>query len=59
MTGNTALVLIDLYNDFLHPKGKLTALQADSLAESNTIEHLHQAVAVARSAKISVYYSLH
>ena len=58
-TPQTALILIDVYNDFLHPQGKTTAALSESLAESNTITHLHGALAIARSAKMPVYYSLH
>ena len=59
MAEKTALILIDVYNDFLHPKGKANADLADSLASSHTIEHIRQALETARSAKIPVYYSLH
>lgn len=59
MAEKTALVLIDIYNDFLHPEGKATGALAQSLAESKTIEHIRQALATARSARIPVYYSLH
>jgi len=59
MNHKTALVLIDVYNDFLHPKGKATAALAESLADSNTIEHLQQLLKKARSAKVPVFYSLH
>ncbi|KAH7316937.1 Isochorismatase-like protein [Stachybotrys elegans] len=55
----TALVLIDVYNDFLHPDGKATAALSDSLTASGTIKHIQQALTAARSAKIPVYYSLH
>ena len=59
MPQETALILIDVYNDFLHPKGKATGALAESLANSKTIEHIQQALRAARSAKIPVYYSLH
>ena len=59
MPQETALILIDVYNDFLHPKGKATGALAESLANSKTIEHIQQALRTARSAKIPVYYSLH
>ena len=55
----TALILIDVYNDFLHPDGKATAALADSLAEASTIDHLKAALGHARRANIPVYYSLH
>jgi nicotinamidase-related amidase len=59
MAEKTALVLIDVYNDFLHPDGKATAALNDSLIHSKTIEHIQQALQAARAAKIPVYYSLH
>lgn len=59
MPGNTAVIIIDPYNDFLHPKGKLSGMLADSLAETNTIKHLQEMVAAARAHKIPIYYGLH
>ena len=59
MAEKTALILIDVYNDFLHPNGKVTGALADSLESSKTIEHLQKALQAARSARIPVYYSLH
>ncbi|KAK5127602.1 hypothetical protein LTR85_006942 [Meristemomyces frigidus] len=59
MLEKTALVLIDVYNDFLHPDGKSTAALSESLTKFNTIEHIQQAMHAARSANIPVYYSLH
>lgn len=59
MPGNTAVVIIDPYNDFLHPKGKLNGLLADSLKETDTIKHLQEMVAAARAHKIPIYYGLH
>jgi len=59
MAAKTALVLIDVCNDFLHPDGKATGALADSLANSKTVDHIQQALKVARSNKIPVYYSLH
>jgi nicotinamidase-related amidase len=55
----TAILLIDPYNDFLHPKGKLNDLLAASLAETNTIAHLHDLVSAARTRKLPIYYGLH
>ncbi|KAK3678815.1 hypothetical protein LTR78_001268 [Recurvomyces mirabilis] len=59
MPEKTALVLIDVYNDFLHPGGKANAALGESLEASNTTEHIKLALRVARSAGIPVYYSLH
>lgn len=59
MARKTALILIDVYNDFLHPDGKATAALDASLTNSDTIAHIQQALQAARTAKIPVYYSLH
>jgi nicotinamidase-related amidase len=56
---HTAIILIDPYNDFLHPEGKMNPALADSLAETNTVKHLRDLLTVARSSKIPVYYGLH
>lgn len=56
---NTAIILIDPYNDFLHPKGKLTALLADSIKDTDTITHLLSVVATAREKNIPIFYGLH
>ncbi|MCJ1246826.1 hypothetical protein MMC30_004035 [Trapelia coarctata] len=56
---NTAVILIDPYNDFLHPEGKLNSLLAESLKETDTITHIKQAVAAARAHKLPIYYGLH
>jgi len=59
MTGTTAIVIMDPYNDFLHPKGKLNGLLAESMKETDTILHLKELVAAARVHKIPIYYGLH
>lgn len=58
-TSNTAVVIIDPYNDFLHPEGKLNGLLAESLKETDSIKHLKELVAAARANKIPIYYGLH
>ncbi|CAD6448454.1 ecb77a03-a94c-42bc-a7a0-b8805ec4927c [Sclerotinia trifoliorum] len=58
-TAKTAIVLIDPYNDFLHPEGKANQLLAESMADTNTIFHLKNLVTVARAHKIPIYYGLH
>jgi nicotinamidase-related amidase len=58
MPSNTAII-IDPYNDFLHPRGKLNGLLADSLKETDTITHLKELVTSARLHKIPIYYGLH
>jgi nicotinamidase-related amidase len=56
---NTAIVLIDPYNDFVHPKGKLNGMLADSMAETQTLTHLQELVKAARAANIPIFYGLH
>ncbi|KAF4919211.1 Peroxyureidoacrylate/ureidoacrylate amidohydrolase RutB [Colletotrichum viniferum] len=54
----TALVLVDPYNDFLHPEGALTPHLLD-LQEKSTVENIRSAVTAARSQSIPIYYGLH
>jgi nicotinamidase-related amidase len=56
---HTAVVITDPYNDFLHPKGKLYGLLADSLKEKDTIAHIKQLLDAARAHNIPVYYGMH
>lgn len=56
---NTVLILIDPYNDFLHPEGRLTRTLQDSLDHNNTIEHMCEAVTAARKNGICIFYGLH
>ncbi|KIW19986.1 hypothetical protein PV08_00561 [Exophiala spinifera] len=58
-TANTGIVLIDPYNDFLHPEGKMYFATKEDLGRKNTIAHLKELVAFARSRKIPIYYGLH
>lgn len=55
----SAIVLIDPYNDFLHPNGKLNPRIRDSLQQANTISNLYTLLRVARERKIPVFYCLH
>jgi nicotinamidase-related amidase len=55
----TAIVMIDPYNDFLHPKGKLNSLLAESLKDSNSIANLQKLVRSAREHHIPIFYGLH
>ncbi|KAF2094072.1 Isochorismatase hydrolase [Rhizodiscina lignyota] len=56
---HTAVVLVDPYNDFLHPDGKLYPAVKDSLQASDSIKHMKRLVEVARAAHIPIYYGLH
>jgi isochorismate hydrolase len=55
----TALLLIDPYNDFLHPKGKAYPALAESLHHTQTIPHLLSLVKTVRNAQIPIFYCLH
>lgn len=55
---NTAVVLVDPYNDFLHPDGKLTPRLQD-LQDNDTIKHMEELVSAARHHGIPIYYGLH
>ncbi|KAI3337066.1 Isochorismatase hydrolase [Xylariaceae sp. AK1471] len=56
---NTALLLVDPYNDFLHEEGKLYHRLAESIKDSDTIKHLFEAVKAARKAGIPIFYCMH
>lgn len=59
MITDTAIVLIDPYNDFLHEDGKLYAMVADSLKKTNTIANMHLLIQTARASEIPIFYGLH
>jgi nicotinamidase-related amidase len=59
MSSKTALILIDPYNDFLHPEGKLYPALSDSLSKTNAIAHLKAVVKSARAKGIPVFYCMH
>ena len=56
---NTAVVLIDPYNDFLHPDGKLYGLIKESLETTDSVTHMKEAVTAAREKHIPIFYGLH
>jgi nicotinamidase-related amidase len=56
---NTAIVLIDIYNEFLHPNGKIHSLVNESMTATSTVSHLEELVSVARRVHIPIYYALH
>lgn len=56
---DTAIILIDPYNDFLHHDGKLNSMIRDSLEKTDTISNLHKLLKVARDQKIPIFYGLH
>ncbi|CEJ87320.1 hypothetical protein VHEMI04377 [[Torrubiella] hemipterigena] len=59
MIPNTAIVLIDPLNDFLHPSGKLYPLVKDSLEAYDALNHIKQVIAAGRAANVPIYYGLH
>jgi len=59
MAVKTAVLLIDPYNDFLHPQGKAHAAISDSLDRSGTIPNLRKLLATARKLGVPVFYCMH
>ncbi|KAI0428608.1 Isochorismatase-like protein [Xylaria sp. FL1042] len=56
---NTAVLLVDPYNDFLHEQGKLYGRLAESIHDSDTIAHLFEVVKAARTTGVPVFYCMH
>lgn len=59
VSDKTAVVLVDVYNEFLHPEGKINSFVSESMAASNTIQHLTDLVDAARKFRVPIYYALH
>lgn len=59
MANNTAILLVDPYNDFLHPEGKVTPGLTESLTASGTVEALKALVTTAHKHKLPIFYCLH
>lgn len=55
----TAVLLIDPYNDYIHPSGKVYSLCQASLEASDTITHMKTLVAAARANNIPIFYCMH
>jgi nicotinamidase-related amidase len=55
---NTAVLLIDPYNDYIHPDGKVYDLCETSLKDTNTIAHMKALVQAARANNIPIFYCL-
>ena len=55
----TALLLVDPYNDFLSEGGKLHGLAKPVAEAVHTLEHMREVVAAARAADIQVFYVPH
>jgi nicotinamidase-related amidase len=55
----TGLLLVDPYNDFLSEGGKLNGLAKPVADAVDTVKHLHEIVAAARSVGIQIFYVPH
>ncbi|MBG6185406.1 nicotinamidase-related amidase [Arthrobacter sp. CAN_A214] len=55
----TALVLTDPQNDFLSPDGVTWELVGNSVRENNTVEHIDQLLAAAKTTGYKVFISPH
>jgi nicotinamidase-related amidase len=56
---NTALVITDPQNDFLHENGAAWKVVEESVKENNTIEHLEYLFKAAKKAGLKVFISPH
>jgi hypothetical protein len=56
---DTAVLLIDPDNDYIHPDGKVYDLCKDSLEANEMIAHVKTLVTTARATKIPIFYCLH
>jgi len=56
---DTAVLLIDPYNDYIHPEGKGYGLCKESLEETDTVTHMKALVKAARANNIPIFYCLH
>ena len=58
---HTAFVLVDPFNDFLHPSGKLHARLSKSLSHTNARTNLQRLVSFAHTpaTRIQIFYALH
>jgi nicotinamidase-related amidase len=56
---DTAVLLIDPYNDYIHPSGKVYNLCKESLEATDTITHMKTLVKAARANNIPIFYCLH
>lgn len=59
MADNTAVLLIDPMNEFLHPDGKLYPRLKESLETTDTVRHMYALIKAARDAKVPIFYCQH
>ncbi|CAD5110481.1 isochorismatase family cysteine hydrolase [Zestomonas carbonaria] len=57
--GNTGLLLVDPYNDFLSEGGKLNGLAKPVAEAVGTLDHLREVVAATRASGIQIFYVPH
>lgn len=57
--GVTGLVVIDPYNDFISPGGKVWDRLKGVIESNDCVTHMKQVLDAARSANIRVFYALH
>lgn len=55
----TGLLVIDPYNDFISPGGKVFDRLQGVIDATNCVEHMKQVLDAARAARIRVFYALH
>jgi ureidoacrylate peracid hydrolase len=55
----TGVVLIDPYNDFISPGGKVWDRLKDVIEANECVPHVKQVLDAARSANLRVFYALH
>lgn len=53
----TAMVLIEMQNDFLSPQGKLNSLVSDVVQATNIVENVNTAVRIARDSQIPILWA--
>lgn len=58
-SSNTGLLLVDPYNDFLHPNGKLGSLLEKVSQSVNLLPNLREIMKTARQADIQIFYVPH
>jgi ureidoacrylate peracid hydrolase len=56
---NTALLVIDPYNDFISEGGKIWDRIKNVAEAANTVPHMSQLVTAARQAGLRVFYAMH
>ena len=56
---DTAVLLIDPYNDYIHPNGKVYDLCKDSLEATDTVTHMKALIKAARANNIPIFYCMH